>query len=608
MQFGKPAGPPTGPVGGNLKVFTLDLSFSNFIVVFCKMTNSNITLLIDTGADISVFKRTKIRFDQMITTSNRCKIRGVTKGIQDTIGTTETNISIDEYTLNHTFHIVSNEFPIPSDGILGRDFISKYKCLLDYSNWTMTFRVGHERICVPIYNNPQEDIIIIPPRCEIFRQVNSLKYLSQDALVTNKEIKNGIFVARSIVSKDNPIVKIINTTCETATITNLKLETANLDDFNIYNIEPETTDRRNNLLKQLNLDVPEHVKTDVLTLCSEFSEIFALKTDKITVNNFYKQKLKLLDNNPVYIKNYRTPKLQKDEINRQIGKMLDNAIIEPSTSEYNSPVLLVPKKSLDGQKAWRLCIDFRFINKHKLVADKFPLPRIDDILDQLGRAKWFSVIDLISGFHQIPLEEESRDVTSFSVDAGSFRFTRLPFGLSVSPNSFQRMMSIAFAGVTPEKAFLYMDDLIVIGCSEKHHLSNLKSVFQTCKKFNLKLNPEKCQFFRKEVTYLGHKITDKGILPDDAKYDVILKYPVPRSADEVKRFVAFCNYYRRFIPNFALIAQPLNKLSRKNVKFVWSAECQSAFSYSFQDPHTLCSPNLGHTVYPLYAYNVKIYV
>ena len=182
-----------------------------------------------------------------------------------------------------------------------------------------------------------------------------------------------------------------------------------------------------------------------------------------------------MDDKPVYVKNYRTPIAQRNEIERQVKEMLDKEIIEPSMSEYNSPVLLVPKKSTDGQKAFRLVVDFRLLNK-KLVQDKFPLPRIDDILDQLGRAKWFSVLDLMSGFHQIPLSEESRDITSFSVNSGSFKFTRLPFGLSVSPNSFQRMMSLAFAGITPERAFLYMDDLIVVGCSDQHHLNNLRNV------------------------------------------------------------------------------------------------------------------------------------
>lgn len=542
------------------------------------MTGLKNTFIIDTGADISIFKRGQVHLDQIVNISAASKIKGVTEGLVSSLGVTKTNIMIDNYEIPHFFHIVENSFPIPGDGILGRDFLVKHKSFIDYGDWTMTLRLPHTDLVIPIFNGPEENTLYIPPRCEVIRHIKCLENIKQDSLIENKELQPGIYIARTIISKENPIVKIINTTLESARINITSLQTMDLDQFQVFNIETEPQCRESQLLSELNQNIPEFVKNDMLSLCKEFSDVFALQTDKLTVNNFYKQKLKLLDNTPKYIKNYRMPHVLKKEMNKQVGKMLHNNVIEPSASEYNSPVLLVPKKSTDGQKAWRMCIDFRNVNK-ALLADKFPLPRIDDILDQLGRAKWFSVVDLMSGFHQIPLDEASRDITSFSVDSGSYRFTRLPFGLSVSPNSFQRMMSIAFAGITPEKAFLYMDDLIVIGCSEKHHLANLKEVFETCRRCNLKLNPQKCNFFRKEVTYLGHKITDKGILPDDSKYQIINKYPTPQSADEVKRFVAFCNYYRRFIPYFASVTNPLNKLTRKNADFTWSLECEKSFNY-----------------------------
>ena len=565
------------------------------------MTASNNTFLVDTGADISIFKRTKIRYNQLVDISNRSKIRGVTDGISESLGTTKTVIFIDGYRVEHQFHVVNADFPIPVDGILGRDFIKKYRCNLDYSNFTMTIRLGPYNIFVPIHNGPEEDVLIIPPRCEVIRRVNNLKSLKHDALVINQELQTGIFVGRTIVSKDKPFVNIINTTFETVTLKKFKPTTVPLEEFIIYSLGQTApkTQSTNSVMKEIVNNTPEFVKEKMLDLCNEFSDIFASKSEKLSVNNFYKQKLRLMDDKPVYVKNYRTPIAQRNEIERQVKEMLDKEIIEPSMSEYNSPVLLVPKKSTDGQKAFRLVVDFRLLNK-KLVQDKFPLPRIDDILDQLGRAKWFSVLDLMSGFHQIPLSEESRDITSFSVNSGSFKFTRLPFGLSVSPNSFQRMMSLAFAGITPERAFLYMDDLIVVGCSDQHHLNNLRKVFETCRKHNLKLNPLKCQFFRKEVTYLGHKITDKGILPDDSKFDVIKKYPVPKTAEEVKRFVAFCNYYRRFIPQFAETTNALNKLTRKNTPFIWTAECQKSFDTlknSLISPQLLQYPDFSKTFY-----------
>lgn len=555
----------------------MDLSLSNFVVVQTSMTdNRKITLLVDTGADISLFKNFKISPKQFINEYNISNIKGITDGSTSSLGTTNTQIFINNYAINHSFHIVEQNFPIPADGILGRDFISKYQCQLDYANWTLTLQIFNEKTTLPIFSSPEEESLVIPPRCEVIRYIKKFTQLKTDSVILNTEIADGVFIAGSIVSKSNPIVRILNTTFESVTIKNADIQFSNLNNFYVYSINPELNNRESNLLQQLNKNIPDFAKNDTFNLCKEFSDIFCLPSDKLTKNNFYEQKLKLLDSAPVYIKNYRTPYSQTNEINCQVNKLLENEIIEPSTAEYNSPILLVPKKSTDDQNKWRLVIDYRQVNK-KLIADKFPLPRIDDILDQLGRAKYFSTLDLKAGFHQISLEKNSRDITTFSTNNGSYRFTRLPFGLKVSPNSFQRMMSIAFAGITPEKAFLYMDDLIVIGCSKNHHLQNLRKVFYTCRKYNLKLNPEKCNFFQKEVTFLGHKITSHGILPDDSKFEIINKFPTPTNADAVKRFVAFCNYYRRFIPNFANICKPLNKLTRKNIIFVWSQDCQNSF-------------------------------
>lgn len=301
-----------------------------------------------------------------------------------------------------------------------------------------------------------------------------------------------------------------------------------------------------------------------------------MSDEKLTTNNFYSQKIHLNDPVPVYIPNYKNIHSQNEEIQKQVKKMLDDDIIEPSISSYNSPILLVPKKSDDGTKKWRLVVDFRQLNK-KILADKFPLPRIDTILDQLGRAKYFSTLDLMAGFHQIPLDPEARKYTAFSTSFGHFNFKRLPFGLNISPNSFQRMMNIAMAGLNPECAFIYIDDIIIIGCSVNHHLTNLQKVFERLRFYNLKLNPTKCKFFRTEVLYLGHRITDKGILPDSNKFKAIKDFPVPSNADEVRRFVAFCNYYRKFVPNFAHIAKPLNDLLKKGVKFIWNHSHQNSF-------------------------------
>lgn len=186
-------------------------------------------------------------------------------------------------------------------------------------------------------------------------------------------------------------------------------------------------------------------------------------------------------------------------------------------------------------------------------------------------------MDLQSGYHQILLNENSRHFTAFSTDSGFYQWKVLPFGLNIAPGSFSRMMAIAFAGLKPHQAFTYMDDLIGIGFTENQHINNLRRVFQVCRDVNLKLNPNKCEFFKHEVYFLGHKCTQNGLLPDEKKTSAMLNYERPRDKDAVKRFVAFANYYRRFIKNFADIARPLSSLTRKKIEFVWNEECEIAF-------------------------------
>ena len=560
-------------------IFSLNLSYSDYVILPTNLNRQGSTFLVDTQADISIVKFSAIseifNLQYNLNRKNIINIKGITNDTIQSLGSIEVKIFTGKYIVGCTLHVVPDEFNIPSDGILGKNFIKKYKCIINYDNLTLSLNIHDKIISIPIQDGPDRNNIILPARCESIRRFEL--NIEEDSLIPNQEIAPGIFIPNTIVSKESPFIQVMNTNTSIQKIPkNTSLKAEPLKNFSIYHAHETYNNigRTNKLINVISQNVNEENKLELLNLIKQFSEVFQLEDDKMTVNNFYQQKLRITDNTPVYIKNYRTPYSQKQEINNQTGKLLKNDLIEPSTSNYNSPVILIPKKGVS--KKWRMCIDYRLVNK-KLIADKYPLPRIEDILDNLGRAKFFSVLDLYSGFHQIPLHEDSRDITSFSTENGSFRWKVLPFGLNVSPNSFSRMMALAFAGVSPLKCFLYIDDIIVIGCSEKHHLKNLKAVFETCRKYNLKLNPDKCKFFKSEVTYLGHKCTDQGILPDNSKFKSIQNYPVPQDKDSVKRFVAFMNYYRRFIPHFAEIAKPLNHLSKLKTPFKWTISCQNSF-------------------------------
>lgn len=225
------------------------------------------------------------------------------------------------------------------------------------------------------------------------------------------------------------------------------------------------------------------------------------------------------------------------------------------------------------------------------------MPNITEILDSLAGSKYFSKLDLSQGYYQLALDKESRSkYTAFTTDK-MYQMKRCPMGLRTSPSVFSRLMTIAMSGLNYKQCFIYFDDGIVIGNSMTSHNQNLVRIIDRLGKTNLKLDPLKCEFLRKEIIYLGHKITSQRVEPDPAKVEVLKKYLTPKNTDEVKRFVAFANYYRRFIPNFANIAYPLNQLSKENAVFNWIPECKTAFSKfkkNLSSPHVLDYPDFSN--------------
>lgn len=496
-------------------MFTLNANLSNYVQMDTDLIKNQISMFLDTGSDLTLIKFKCVDPTRM-DYSDRVFIHGITSGRLNSLGSIPVKFFIGHDTFSFKTQVMRDDFPLASDGILGRDFLQTFRVNVLYDTQTIYFENG---------------------------------------------------VSLQIHHYDN---------CY----------------FLESNIKPSRISR---LIDIIGPKVPENFRERLLPLCEAYADIFKMEDEAVPANNFYKQKLILKDKEPVYVRQYKLPAQQKPEIEKQTLKLLHDGIIEPSTSNYNNPILLVQKKSDSQVKKWRLVVDFRKLNA-KLVEDKFPIPRIDDIFDQLGNAYYFSVMDLASGFHQIELDEESRPYTAFSTPLGQFQFTRVPFGLNLAPNSFSRMMARAFLVIIPKRAFLYIDDVCAHGSSEEEHFENLQIIFEICRKGGLSLNPNKCQFFRDEVIYLGHKLTRNGIMPDPQKFAAIEKYPVPQNANETKRFVAFANYYRKFIKNFSTLTHCLNKLTKKNEIFVWTDECQAAFDtirQKLMSPPVLIYPNFA---------------
>ena len=285
--------------------------------------------------------------------------------------------------------------------------------------------------------------------------------------------------------------------------------------------------------------------------------------------NVYEHKIDTGDAKPIRQRFYRTNPKQRAEIDRQVQEMLKNNIIEPSNSEWSSPVVLVKKK----------CGTFRKINK-VTKPEIFPLPRLDDMLDSIGEAnaKYFSVIDMASSFWQIPLEDSSKPKTAFVTHNGLYQFRTLPFGLTNAAMSFQMVTSKVLQGLTWKNVLCYIDDILVFSSTLDEHFVHLQEVFDRLTQATLRLKPEKCTFVAKRVKYLGHVITKDGIEVDEGKTAAVSNFPRPKNVHDVRSFLGLCNYYRRFIRRYGDITTPLSKLLLKDIKFEWTDTCENAFN------------------------------
>ncbi|BHF67614.1 hypothetical protein SprV_0301064100 [Sparganum proliferum] len=252
--------------------------------------------------------------------------------------------------------------------------------------------------------------------------------------------------------------------------------------------------------------------------------------------------------------------------------MLSRKIIRPFQSPWSSPIVLVKKK--DG--SMRLCIDYRKLNA-VTKKDSFPLPRIDTTLDALAGNTMLSTLDLASGYWQVEVRPSDREKTAFAVPSGLYEFETMPFGLANAPSTFQRLMNQVLAQLIPTSCLVYMDDIIVLGKDFDSHLNNIRAVFSSLRQAGLTLKPSKCVFLKPRVKFLGHVVSAAGIETDDEKVTQIREWPTPADVTEVRSFLGLASYYRRFIKDYAQIAGPLHKLTQKDVKFKWTADCTNSF-------------------------------
>ena len=269
---------------------------------------------------------------------------------------------------------------------------------------------------------------------------------------------------------------------------------------------------------------------------------------------------------------YRMAPVELKELKVQLQDLLDKGFIRPSVSPWGAPVLFVKKK--DG--SMRLCIDYRELNK-LTVRNKYPLPRIDDLFDQLQGAQYFSKIDLRSGYHQLKIKTEDIPKTAFRTRYGHYEFLVMSFGLTNAPAAFMDLMNRVFKPHLDQFVIVFIDDILIYSRSQEEHDSHLRIVLQTLREKELYAKFSKCEFWLEKVSFLGHVVTKDGVSVDPSKIEAITNWERPTSVTEIRSFLGLAGYYRRFVEGFSRLATPLTRLTQKNVKFEWSDECEKSF-------------------------------
>ncbi|XP_043262479.1 LOW QUALITY PROTEIN: uncharacterized protein LOC122403183 [Colletes gigas] len=281
---------------------------------------------------------------------------------------------------------------------------------------------------------------------------------------------------------------------------------------------------------------------------------------------------------------YRLSFVEREKVRGIIDELLANEIIRESTSPYTSPIILVKKKN--GEE--RMCVDFRALNKIT-VKDRFPLPLIEDQLDRLGTGKYFTTLDMASGFYQVPIAENSITKTAFVTPDGHYEFLRMPFGLTNAPAVFQRAVNKALGNLRYKFALVYLDDILIPSETVQEGLERLERVLHALDVAGFSLNLKKCKFFQTTIEYLGREVSAEGIRPGAAKINSLLEAPVPENVRQVRQFMGLASYFRKFIPEFATRTACVTKLTKQDVPWCWGNEQEEARRYILEK---LCSKPL----------------
>jgi len=586
--------------------------FYKFLYLPVQIANFKISALIDTGSSINVISSQFFNSlpdsvkSNFIDTNNR-----ITLANNQTItihGTASVKISVPQgkhwipvYILEQTSH------PL----ILGTNYMLSKNIVLDFSDFSVQSK--HFKITTrsPISVSPNSEKLI-------WGHVNGKAQYGMQGMCSSKLNKDvGLIVSKAVVTvnhdKQVPI-KIFNFTNESVYL-NKGQTLAMLEPFSSDHVcIPMNDSADNHFVQNIDLstefddkcdreidskfisyfDIPNHLtenqKSSLIDLLHVHKSLFVTdENPKLGYTNLVEHKLTLKsDFKPKNQRSYRLTPEKKDVLRHQLDELLQQGVIatvdENEDVPISSPVVLVSKKTRPNSTSeqgtisketsltkFRFCCDFRYLNS---VTKQFSyaIPDLQDLTESFSNktSTFLTSIDLASEFFQMPIAKDSQRYTAFNTCFGTFKFLRLPMGLSSSPASFQLLMDKVLKGLTFQSCLCYLDDILVASDSFTNHIRDLAEVFNRLSKAGLKLGPKKCSLAQTSCIYLGHKISNKGVEPPPDRITAIVEYPVPKNVKELRRLCGLFNWFRKYIENFSAEMQPLTRLLKKFERFRWT--------------------------------------
>ena len=553
-------------------------------------TGQKLRALIDTGAEVSLMKRSTYESlrNKGWLQKKRVNLQSVSGNLLTVHGYAEIPFKIGGVRMTHGFYIVKD---MNRSVIMGRDWMKNYgvRIYFDLKKLRVkgTFVDLEEDIHIASLLRLKRSVVLKPHTVSMVHaglknttyfekgQIFQIAPSTKGVLSREEGIVLGDAIVKMSKNRQVPLM-IANNTNKTMHISRGRVVglVERIPEENIVDFElKHEKDQQFSDKLEANLTCPPEHKDRIERLVKKNNDIFAFSDAELTETPTLSMDIDTGDSPPVRMRAYRTPLKNREIVEKAVNEMLQANIIKRSQSEWSSPIVIVGKK--DG--SMRFCCDYRALNAITRPIS-YPLPIIDDLLAQLDKARYISTLDLKSGYWAVPLTEEAKAKSSFVCHLGAFSWNRMPFGLRNCSAVFVSLIDEVLKGMSAFSS-AYIDDILVFSPTLEEHEKHLQDVFDRLREHRLKLKMKKCSFLQPETQYLGFIITKDGIKPDPEKVAAIKQMQSPRNLKESRSIIGFLSFYRRFLPNYSAISEPIVALTRKYAKFVWTKDCETAFQF-----------------------------